>query len=213
MATISAGALITAMSRRLAASKNAGRAQRQHRPAARPRRCRSQSPAASMRLPQRQSPESIPQWRPRGSSCPRSGRCRITATRSLMPRISGQFGRDHHDRQTALRQIAHDAVAFRLRAHIDTLRRLIEDQHLRLRRDPAGDRDLLLIAAGKRATGASMPSVFTPSAPPNLSASVAFRAEAAADRPSIRDRRIASVALARTGSSPTTPCCRRSSGT
>ena len=38
-----------------------------------------------------------------------------------------------------------------VRAHVDAARRLVEDQEFRLRRQPARQNDLLLVAAGKLA--------------------------------------------------------------
>ena len=75
---------------------------------------------------------------------------RITAMRIAHSHNFGEFRRNHHNRKAALGEIAHDAMAFRLRADVDTLRRLVEDQHFRLGGQPAADGDFLLIAAGER---------------------------------------------------------------
>jgi len=46
-------------------------------------------------------------------------------------------------------ECAHQLVDFALGADVDALRRLVENQHLRLRRQPAGHRDFLLVASGQ----------------------------------------------------------------
>jgi len=58
----------------------------------------------------------------------------------------GQLGRDHDDREALLRQLLHQGVNLRLRADVDALGRLVQDEHLRLRGQPARQRHLLLIA-------------------------------------------------------------------
>ena len=59
----------------------------------------------------------------------------------------GQLAGDHQDRHALPNQFAHDGMYFRFRADIDAARRFIEDQHLRVRLQPFGDDDLLLVAA------------------------------------------------------------------
>ena len=63
----------------------------------------------------------------------------------------GQFGRDHDDGQALGDELGHEAVHGGLGADVDALGRLVEDDDLRLRRQPFGDDDLLLVAAGQRA--------------------------------------------------------------
>src|SRR6056297_2524898 len=64
-----------------------------------------------------------------------------------------QFGGDHDDRIAVLGELAHQLVDFRLGAHVDAARRLVEDQDRRVVVQPAGDDDLLLVAARKRVAG------------------------------------------------------------
>ena len=54
--------------------------------------------------------------------------------------------RDHQDRDAPVREAAHQLVDLRLRADVDPARRLVEDQHLRLQRQPAPQHHLLLVA-------------------------------------------------------------------
>ena len=74
---------------------------------------------------------------------------RITAMRSLMPRISGSSDEIIRIGQAALGELLHERVNFGFRANIDSLRRLIQDENLRRGRQPARERDFLLIAAGE----------------------------------------------------------------
>ena len=73
----------------------------------------------------------------------------ITAMRSLMPRISGSSDEIIRMARPSRGQLAHQAVDLGLGAHVDALRRLVEDQHRGLRRQPARERHLLLVAAGE----------------------------------------------------------------
>src|ERR1700722_1695088 len=63
-----------------------------------------------------------------------------------------QLRRDHDNRHTTLGQADDEAVDFRLRSDVDSLCGLIEDKYGGLYGEPAGQRDLLLIAAGERAS-------------------------------------------------------------
>ena len=96
-----------------------------------------------------------PGWSPASprsrSSTPRMVPACITAMRSLMPRISGQLRRDHDDRQAAFGQRLHQRVDLRLRPDVHALRRLVEDEDRGPDRQPARERDLLLVAARQRA--------------------------------------------------------------
>ena len=76
---------------------------------------------------------------------------RITAMRSLIPRISGISDEIITIATPALRQRPHQRVDLRLRPDVDALRRLVEDQDRRLVSQPARQRDLLLVAARERA--------------------------------------------------------------
>ena len=73
----------------------------------------------------------------------------ITAIRSLMPRISGSSDEIIRIARPRAGELAHQPVDLGLGADVDALRRLVEDQHRRLRRQPAGQRHLLLVAAGE----------------------------------------------------------------
>ena len=66
-----------------------------------------------------------------------------------MPRISGSSDEIIRIARPSRGQLAHQPVDLGLGADVDALRRLVEDQHARLRRQPAGQRDLLLVAAGE----------------------------------------------------------------
>ncbi len=57
----------------------------------------------------------------------------------------------------------HQPVEFRLGTDIDTACRVVQQQHLRLRQQPAADDRLLLVAADRLVMGASRPLVFTAS--------------------------------------------------
>ena len=59
----------------------------------------------------------------------------------------GQLRRDHQNPDSLRRQFIHDAVDLALRAHIDTARRLIQNQQFQRRFQPFADDDFLLIAA------------------------------------------------------------------
>jgi len=63
----------------------------------------------------------------------------------------GHLGRDHDNRHAALGQIDHEAVDLGFGADIDALSGLVEDENGGRDVEPAGERDLLLIAAGERA--------------------------------------------------------------
>ena len=59
------------------------------------------------------------------------------------------FGGDHDNAHALIGQLAHQLVDLALRADVDAARRLIEDQNLRVGRQPFADDDLLLVAAGE----------------------------------------------------------------
>ena len=61
----------------------------------------------------------------------------------------GQVGGDHHDRHALPREIAEQRVDLGLCADVDAARRLVDDQELRLCRQPLGDDDALLVAAAQ----------------------------------------------------------------
>src|SRR4051794_35173476 len=66
------------------------------------------------------------------------------------PEDLGQVRR-HDDHAEALgREVADDLVDLGLRPHVDALRGLVEHEDLRLRRQPAGEQHLLLVAARQR---------------------------------------------------------------
>ena len=107
------------------------------------------------------------------------------------------------------------AVDLGLRADVDALRRLVEDQHRGLRRQPAAERDLLLVAAGeRRRPGASSDGVLIAQPPARSRRRAPARAPSRGTAEPRRCRRAtASVMLAATGISRITPWRRRSSGT
>src|SRR5690242_7935823 len=59
--------------------------------------------------------------------------------------------RYHDDRESLPGEIDHQFVDFRFGADVDALRRLIQDEHFGVNREPAREGHLLLIAAGERA--------------------------------------------------------------
>ena len=61
----------------------------------------------------------------------------------------GQLGRDHHDRESAGGEVAHEPVDLGLGADVHALGRLVEDQDRGRAGQPAGERDFLLVAAGQ----------------------------------------------------------------
>ena len=76
---------------------------------------------------------------------------RMTMTRSDMPMISGISEDTMMTARPSRGKLAHEFVDGGLRADVDALGRLVEDDDLRLGRQPLGDHDLLLVAAGERA--------------------------------------------------------------
>ena len=62
----------------------------------------------------------------------------------------GQLGRDQDDREALAREIGDQRVDLGLGLHVDALGRLVQDQHAGRRRQPLGEHDLLLVAAGER---------------------------------------------------------------
>ena len=60
-----------------------------------------------------------------------------------------QLRRDHQDRHAVGGELVHQAVDLGFGADVDAARRLVHDQDLRVQRQPLGDDDLLLIAAGE----------------------------------------------------------------
>ena len=59
----------------------------------------------------------------------------------------GQLARDHQHRDAAPGELGEQPVDLGLRADVDAARRLVDDQHLRLGREPLREHDLLLVAA------------------------------------------------------------------
>ena len=78
--------------------------------------------------------------------------------RSLMPRISGSS--DEIIRIASPRSASSCISAWisAFDADVDALRRLVEDEDLRLGRQPARQRDLLLVAAGEGCDVAARPT-------------------------------------------------------
>ena len=60
-----------------------------------------------------------------------------------------QFRADHQDGEALVREPPDQAVDFRLGADVDAAGWLVQKQHLFARMHPAGEQNLLLIAAGK----------------------------------------------------------------
>ena len=63
----------------------------------------------------------------------------------------GQLGRDDDDGFAFGRQLLDQTVNLRLGSDVDSAGRLVEEEDLRARRDPAGDDRLLLVAAAEQA--------------------------------------------------------------
>src|SRR5689334_17329915 len=59
----------------------------------------------------------------------------------------GQVAGDQQDRQPGRGELPDDPVDLDLRADVDAPGRFVEDQHMRLRREPLGEHDLLLVPA------------------------------------------------------------------
>src|ERR687890_912580 len=60
-----------------------------------------------------------------------------------------QLRRDEDDAQSLRREIVHDRLYLRFRSHVDTAGRLVQYEHLGVHAQPAGQQDLLLVAAGE----------------------------------------------------------------
>ena len=71
----------------------------------------------------------------------------ITKMRSAQAEDLEHLGGDEHDRHPLLEQLRHQREHLGLGADVDPARRLVEQEHLRLVHEPAGDHDLLLVAA------------------------------------------------------------------
>src|ERR1044071_4916397 len=69
------------------------------------------------------------------------------------PQDFGKLRRDHQDGDALGGEVGHQRVYLRLRAHVDALRRLVDDEHLRSSQKPTRQGDLLLVAAGERGDG------------------------------------------------------------
>src|SRR5215217_3491986 len=67
----------------------------------------------------------------------------------------GKLARDQEDREALRGQAGDDPMHLRLRADVDPARGLVEDQDLRIGRQPLGEHDLLLVAARQRLGGLS----------------------------------------------------------
>ena len=70
------------------------------------------------------------------------------------PQDLGQLGGDHDDGAALGGQLLDQGVDLGLGADVDAARRLVEQQDLRTRGDPAADDRLLLVAAGEAAGSA-----------------------------------------------------------
>ena len=77
------------------------------------------------------------------------------------PEDLGQLGRDQQDPDPLLRQRLDQRVDLGLGADVDAPRRLVEDQHLGLGGEPAGEHDLLLVAARELADRLGSDGVLT----------------------------------------------------
>ena len=108
-----------------------------------PPRCRSRCPTAS-----RSTFSSLNSSRSRKPAIRPS--C-ITAMRSLTPITSSMSLEIISTATPASASAAHQPVDLGLGADVDAARRLVEDHHLRLHRQPLGEHDLLLVAARQRA--------------------------------------------------------------
>src|SRR5215208_7588827 len=60
-----------------------------------------------------------------------------------------QLRRDQDDTKTLHCEVIHELLDLRFGAHIDAAGGLIENEHLRVHAQPAGQKNLLLVAAGK----------------------------------------------------------------
>src|SRR4051812_16737867 len=65
----------------------------------------------------------------------------------------GKLGGDHQHRQALARELAQQAVNLGLGADVDAAGGLVDDQQLRVRGQPLGEHDLLLVAARQEADG------------------------------------------------------------
>ena len=92
---------------------------------------------------------------PAAGSSPATVPSRMTSTRSASPSTSGRYDETTITPRPFGREVADDLVDLGLGADVDALGRLVEHQHLRLRRQPAGQQHLLLVAARQRATPAA----------------------------------------------------------
>ncbi len=147
------------------------------------------------------------------ANSPRSRPRRITSTRSDMPRISGSSEEIMITPPPACGELAGHAMHGGLRAHVDALGGLIEDQHARRARQPLGDAPP---SAGCRPTGCAPPAP----APCALIDSRSIHSRvSAASRARLHQPRGASVArfgsatFAASEKSRMPPCDWRSSGT
>ena len=61
-----------------------------------------------------------------------------------------ELGAEHHDRGALRRGVGQHAVDVAFGARVDAARRVVEEQDPRIHREPAGDDDLLLVAAAER---------------------------------------------------------------
>ena len=76
---------------------------------------------------------------------------RITSTRSAFADQLGDLRGDQDNRDALGGDAAQDGVDLRLGADVDAARRLVQDEHARMGDEAAAEKDLLLIAARKRA--------------------------------------------------------------
>ena len=71
-----------------------------------------------------------------------------------------EFGGNHQHAEPVLGELLDDALDLRLGADVDAARRLVEDQQLRVHREPAREQHLLLVAAGELADRLIGPGAF-----------------------------------------------------
>ena len=88
-------------------------------------------------------------------SSPRIWPSRITRMRSTSASTSGKSLDDDQARHAGRRALANQIVDLELRAHVHALRRLVEQQHARVGRQPFGGHDFLLVAAARACRAAS----------------------------------------------------------
>src|SRR5262249_19598404 len=78
------------------------------------------------------------------------------------PQEHVDLGRQHHDRDTGAGGLEQHLVDVALRAEVDAARRVVEEQDRRLRRQPPGRHDLLLVTAAEGRDQVAVPSHHDP---------------------------------------------------